>query len=424
MQWGNGYSDGTRIPETTFKGKNIERVVLSKDKVIALSKDKTIYSFPIAKEHQLSGKKPSESSWIPGLSSTSDISYRILKPELGYFETVKDIAAGREHLLVLTSNGRVFSSAAAFFYPSRGQMGIPGLRWETRPAGKPVDTLQEIVSLSSHKISQIAAGDYHSAVLSSTGEVFTFGDNMHGQLGFEFNPETSIYDVPTLLTLTPLYPTKSTATKITSITAGGMNTYLQVDVTDPNNCVSSEVLSCGIGIFGNLGNGHWTHTQGTPTKIKALSNLHEFNEATQATQPIRLGALHAGANHAAAIMSTSTTSDFGADVLVWGNNEFYQLGTGKRNNASVPVYIQPLDGVPAAMLAGAKSFTGGSSRGEIERPSGINGSVGDAENARAVSGNQVNRFQVASQGKTRGGKKVAQTVVCGRGNSAVFVKAL
>lgn len=423
LQWGNGYSSGIQIPETTLKGKNIERVVLSKDKVIALSKDKTIYTFPIAKEHQQGGTKPSESSWVPGMSSSSEISYRVLKPELGYFETVTDIAAGREHLLVLTSNGRVYSSAAAFIYPSRGQMGIPGLRWKTRPVGKPADILQEITSLSSHKISQIAAGDYHSAVLSTTGEVFTFGDNVHGQLGIEYNPETSIYDVPTSLTPLTLYPPKSTDAKVTSIAAGGMNTYLQVDVTAPNNRVSNEVLSCGTGIYGNLGNGRWTHMQGTPTKIKALSNLYEFNEATQSLQPIRLLALHAGATHAAAVMHSSTTPDFGADVLWWGNNEFYQLGTGKRNNSSVPVYIQPLDGVPATILAGANAFTG-SSRGEATRHSGIIGGVGDVKSARIMDGEQVHRFQIASQGKTKNGKKAAQTVVCGRGNSAVFVKAV
>jgi len=30
-------------------------------------------------------------------------------------------------------------------------------------------------------------------------------------------------------------------------------------------------------------------------------------------------------------------------VLWWGGNEFYQLGTGKRNNVSNPTYIAPMD---------------------------------------------------------------------------------
>ena len=41
--------------------------------------------------------------------------------------------------------------------------------------------------------------------------------------------------------------------------------------------------------------------------------------------------------------ATENETNWGADVLWWGGNEFYQLGTGKRNNCSTPVYIAPLD---------------------------------------------------------------------------------
>lgn len=33
----------------------------------------------------------------------------------------------------------------------------------------------------------------------------------------------------------------------------------------------------------------------------------------------------------------------GADIVFWGNNEYFQLGTGKRNNICSPTYLQPLD---------------------------------------------------------------------------------
>jgi len=48
---------------------------------------------------------------------------------------------------------------------------------------------------------------------------------------------------------------------------------------------------------------------------------------------------HVGANDG----SSENDTNWGADVLWWGGNEFYQLGTGKRNNVSNPVYIAPLD---------------------------------------------------------------------------------
>jgi alpha-tubulin suppressor-like RCC1 family protein len=424
LMWGKGYSPEANRPEPTLTGKNIEKVIISQDKIVALSKDKKVYTFPISKTYQQEGAKPVEASWVPGMSSPAEISYRILKPEgLGYLESVKDIAAGQEHVLVLTSDGRVFSSAIAFTYPTRGQLGISGLTWTTRPTDKPTDTLHELTSLRGKKISQIAAGDYHSAVVSRDGEVFTFGDNVHGQLGIPYTPEQNYYDEPKALHLPG-------SAKVTAINAGGMNTYLQIDTTSDTGRTSSEVLSCGTGIHGNLGNGRWTHMQGSPTKIKALSNLQEYDEAANQVRPIRLRDLAVGGTHAAATMSTSASSkEFGSDVLLWGNNEFYQLGTGKRNNSAVPVYIQPLDGVPAefAPRVDEEGFTGSSNKGDIGRASGLVGSLRNEDetgNARVTIGDQVHRFQVANDAKVNGKGRAEQTIVCGRGNTAVYMKKL
>ena len=95
--------------------------------------------------------------------------------------------------------------------------------------------------------------------------------------------------------------------------------------------------------------------QGSPIKIKMLSGLYEYDETTSAITPIRLARLSVGATHASAVManvtylaSRSSTSEhdtnWGADVLWWGGNEYYQLGTGRRNNVNTPTYIGPLDG--------------------------------------------------------------------------------
>jgi hypothetical protein len=40
--------------------------------------------------------------------------------------------------------------------------------------------------------------------------------------------------------------------------------------------------------------------------------------------------------------SGENDTNFGADVFFFGNNENFQLGTGKRSNVSTPTYIQPL----------------------------------------------------------------------------------
>ncbi|RPB15288.1 RCC1/BLIP-II [Morchella conica CCBAS932] len=438
LQWGTGYAPDIKEPEKTLTGKDITTVEISGDRVFALSKDGKIYSLPMSKKDQTESTKLSESSWIPGVSSESKISYRLLKPELGYFESISKIASGRDHILILTSSGRVFSAAASYHYPSKGELGIPGLTFVTRPKDKPYDTCHEITHLSDYKITQIAAGDHHSLVLDDAGRVFSFGDNTSGQLGFPYNSETNHIEVPTLLTFQGMYDTKQIVPKVKKIEAGGANSYFCVDAENiANGKVSADLFSCGTGIFGNLGNGRWTHVQGTPTKVKALSGLFEYDDKANSIVPIRLSSLSVGATHISATMqnltnveaSTSTTSpahdvNFGFDVLWWGNNEFYQLGTGKRNNTSVPVYIPPLEPMVAEMMIDESSMTGSSSTGDLTRKSGIIGGKGDeVGSARFTRKDQVHRFQATPKKKVNiNGKnvEVEQRVACGRGNSAVY----
>jgi hypothetical protein len=87
--------------------------------------------------------------------------------------------------------------------------------------------------------------------------------------------------------------------------------------------------------------------------------------------------------------SSENDTNWGADVLWWGGNEFYQLGTGKRNNVSNPVYIPPMD---------------------VEA---------DKEKGRR----EEHRFQITPRKKIRfNGRNVCveQRVECGRGVTAVY----
>lgn len=193
-----------------------------------------------------------------------------------------------------------------------------------------------------------------------------------------------------------------------------------------------------------------------PTKVKTLSGLFECklrpslpsshhshsdllvdDDKRNTIIPIRLSSLNVGATHSAATMQNLTHVDastgssspahdvnYGSDVLWWGNNEFYQLGTGRRNNTSVPVYIPPLDPVAAALEIEAGDMTGSSSTSDISRKSGIIGGRGDeVGSARFTRKDQVHRFQATPRKRVQVGPRkveVEQRVVCGRGNSAVY----
>lgn len=367
LQWGTAYSKDNPQPSVTLRGKDLVSVGTSQDRVLALSKTGKVYSLPVSQVDQTSGPKPQESSWIPFWSSESPISYRILQPkDLNWGEKVSSISSGLEHALLLTSSGRVFSAAASSeAFPSRGQMGVPGLTWTTRPEG-PYDLCHEIITLRGFDISRIAAGDFHSLALDKEGRVFAFGDNSVGQLGFDYSSESPSIDAPSLLPIQKLYNGTNQQPKVTNVAAGGVNSFFTIDATrvaGPGEGssasqglgrVTADTWSCGQGTWGGLGNGRWTHVQGTPIKIKALSGLFEWDEKANRAIPIRLARLSVGSTHAAAVMNnvthvgasaTSSENDtnWGADVLWWGGNEFYQLGTGKRNNVSNPTYIAPMN---------------------------------------------------------------------------------
>jgi alpha-tubulin suppressor-like RCC1 family protein len=367
IQWGTGYSKDISTPVKTLRGRNLISITISKDRIIGLTSRGQVYSIPVSKSDQESEPKPSEGSWIPFWSSRPPISCRTLDiKDMSWGETITAISGGLEHCLMLTSKGRLFAAASGSEdFPSKGQLGVPGLTWNTRPEG-PYDQPHEITTLRGFEIAKIAAGDYHSLAVDREGRVFSFGDNSLGQLGFDYNSEANVIDAPSLLPIQKLYNGTNLSPKVLNVAAGGVNSFFSIDATRIAGQsedtavhrglgrVTADTWSCGQGISGGLGNGRWTHVQGTPTKIKALSGLFEYDENTNKVIPIRLAHLSVGSTHASAVMdnvthlgasnrSSENDTNWGADVLWWGGNEYYQLGTGKRNNVSNPIYIAPLD---------------------------------------------------------------------------------
>jgi alpha-tubulin suppressor-like RCC1 family protein len=417
LQWGVDFAPGVSEPTTTLRGKNLTSLAVSRDRILALSSNGTVYSVPVSQAEQKSGPKPTSASWIPFWNSTSDISYRTRTPEnLSWSERVTKVSSGLEHALMLTSTGRVFSFASGTQnFPTRGQLGIPGLTWESRPSG-PFDMPHEITTLKGFPISSIATGDYHSLVCDTAGRAFSFGDNSSGQLGFPFNSEAPSVDAPSLLPTQRLYAGTPTQAKVTNVFAGGNTSFFTVDATKPNESrVTADTFGFGFGLTGQLGTGRWVHTCSDPTKIPAFSGLFEWDESANRAIPIRLLSMSVGATHAAAIMNnvasvsvpthssaknlTPNDTNWGRDILLWGNNEYYQIGSGKRSNVATPTYIQPLD-----MSA------------EEQRSAGVSA-------LKAMREKEMHRFQITPRQRVKvGGRSVEfeQKIECGRGVTAVY----
>ena len=371
VQWGLGFSNADPSPSVTIKGKDLIKIDVSSDRIIALSRNGSVYAIPSSRDDLAAGLKDDnqKSFWSLWNSSKGSVSPRNLTPAgVGWGEKIIDISSGLDHCLLLTSLGRVFSAASnSSEFPARGQMGIPGLTWETRHKG-PYDQPYEIAGLKGFEVTQIATGDYHSVVLDKAGRIFTFGDNLYGQLGVEVEIAQPFVDCPAVLPIYKLYKGTGLTPNITSIAAGGNNTFFTVDaVAPPKNTNNKSVVpakrmpqttcdlwAAGQGVYGSLGTGKWTHVSTGPTKVKALSSLFEFDESSNKLMPIKIKSLSVGTTHCAAVMdnvtktsiaqrSSANETNCGSDVKFWGGNEHYQLGTGKRNNLNAPAYIRPLD---------------------------------------------------------------------------------
>ena len=108
---------------------------------------------------------------------------------------VTQVAAGYEHSLALTSTGQLY----AFGSNRYGQLGTPTNSGTFEPNPTPV-----LITLpgASGPVTQIAAGRYHSLALTSTGQLYAFGLNEDGQLGIQANSGTDEPNpTPTLVTL-------------------------------------------------------------------------------------------------------------------------------------------------------------------------------------------------------------------------------
>ncbi|KAH9879788.1 hypothetical protein J1614_001812 [Plenodomus biglobosus] len=422
LQWGLAFSKDVTEPTKTLRGQNLKSLAISKDRIIALNSSGQVYSIPVSQAEQKEGPKPASTSWVPFWGGSNDVSYRIRTPEnLAWSEKVTAIASGLEHALMLTSTGRVFSFASGSQdFPSRGQLGIPGLTWESRPAGA-FDTPHEITTLKGFPISKIATGDNHSLVCDSFGRAFTFGDNTSGQLGFPFNSEAPYVDAPSLLPTQRLYT--GAQGKVTNVFAGGNTSFLATESTKPDTGrITADTWSFGFGLTGQLGVGRWVHTHPDPTKIPAFSGLFEWDEAKNTAIPIRLHTISVGASHAAAVLDnvasvavtgksrslTENDTNWGRDILFWGNNEFYQIGTGKRSNLATPAYIQPLD-----------------QAAENERAASV--APAATSLAKHLRETEMHRFQITPRNRVKVGNRTVdmeQRVECGRGCTAVYSAAV
>jgi alpha-tubulin suppressor-like RCC1 family protein len=219
---------------------------------------------------------------------------------------VKAVAAGGYHSLALSDHGEVYS----FGHGGYGQLGHGDQ--EHQPTPKLIEGLRGV------RVTAIAAGGYHSLVLSDRGALYTFGEGAHGQLGHGEHKDGR-QTTPKLIETLPVRG------RVTAIAAGGYHSVLLSD--------HGALYTFGHGGYGQLGHGDRMH-QPTPTLVDGLPAQG------------RVTAMAAGAFH------TVASTDRGA-LFAFGAGGKGQLGLGDTSDALRPAQVTAMEGrLVRAMAAG------------------------------------------------------------------------
>ena len=227
------------------------------------------------------GKKPVSGATVNGTETTDSNGIAILYLPNGN-HSITASYSGQAESTVLTVNNAA-TSAELVFGGSQGNTD-----YDFTPTGE---------------ITQIAAGDSHSAAVTKDGDLYMWGTNGSGQLGIQSNVASNI----------PVKVNNSSSTlPEKSVKYVALGTYHSAAITK-----DGSLYMWGYNNYGQLGNGSSGNYEKSVSPIKIMENV---------------AAVSLGAWHSAAI-----TKD--GSLYMWGENSDGQLGNGSTTNRSTPVKI-------------------------------------------------------------------------------------
>lgn len=264
--------------------QNIRTLAPAPNKIFCLSSSGRLYALSSSRTEQASDAWKNERSWWSFLfSSSPSADFVEIKADGGLKRGERFIGAscGLHHLLVVTNKGRSFSLPVSERGNSHRQLGtrqiIQATPDPTHAASDPrfATTLSEIPSLAGIQIDQVAASSYTSFARTSTGRVLGWGANESGQIGLGPTAIVDVVPTPVEIVLARNYP-GGTTLKCLDIVAGGASTMFTVERDTPGKPGTwVDLLACGNGMTGALGNGLWSSASPSPVRVKTVSGLQE-----------------------------------------------------------------------------------------------------------------------------------------------------
>ncbi|KAJ0406517.1 hypothetical protein P43SY_001448 [Pythium insidiosum] len=315
----------------------------------------TVYSWGRGEDGQL------------GLGDTSDQHRPVLIDAL-HERRVVQIACGSGHTVVLTDDGEVYTWGRG----DDGRLGHGDNGWKFVP--------RLVEELRGKNIRQVTCGSYHTAAVTVSGELFTWGGGMYGKLGH--GNETG-HSTPCLVDALKGQPVRQVA-------CGSRHTVVLLESKDvftwgdKENGVSGhgdtdghqylprvvdelrgqhvkqisacgfhtaalteagEVFTFGEGKFGRLGHNS-ERNQLVARKVETLVGK-------------RVKQIACGGFHTAAVTETG-------EVYTWGGGEHGQLGHGDKVNRTVPTLVEALmDKIVVQITCGWSHTVGLTDTGDV-----------------------------------------------------------
>ncbi len=298
---GNRYDEFWTAKAITLPGATAApvQVAAGADASFVITASGQLYAFGEDRSGQLgNGSEEEEQVVVPELISLPGI---VGKPV--------QVAAGREFTLVLTSGGQLYT----FGSDVEGQLGDGGSTSRATP---------EAIALpgATGPPVQIAAGAYHSLVLTETGQLYAFGDNDRGQLGNDLQRNER----------TPQLVTLPGATGLPAQIAAGWEHSLVATTT-------GQLYTFGNDEAGQLGNG------------ESDNDVHAVpQEVTLPGQEGSITQIAAGREDSLVVTSSGQLYTFGGD-------QYGQLGNGVAEATPDPTPALAPVGPVAAVALGSSA---------------------------------------------------------------------
>jgi len=297
FSWGRGEDGQLGIGDTSdqdeptyvdaLRGVGVRQIACGSGHTVVLTTDGEVYTWGRGDDGRL-GHGDNGWKYVP----------RIAQSLAG--QVIVQVTCGSYHTAAVASNGDLYTWGGGMY----GKLGHGNESGHSTPR-----RVEGLVGLT---VSQIACGSRHTAVITSTGALYTWGDKENGVAG---HGDTEGHQY------TPKLLERLAGKRVVQLSACGFHTGCLTD--------TSEVYTWGEGKFGRLGHGAERNCY-SPRLVEVLLG--------KKPRQVACGGFH-----------TAVITEEGK-MYTFGGGEHGQLGHGDKVNKTKPTVVQALEGILVSQI--------------------------------------------------------------------------